>query len=191
MVVISEVPEDEPKAAAEPTPATLKAQGNQLFASGDYEGAVTCYLEAVELSGTTERQEQQNKEIAVFKANVAACYMKTGRYADAVQFCTEALEVDGGYVKALVRRAQAREKQQPANDKGLEVLTLIHDGNQRTHSGKAAKARVQTTRRRQSWSPATPWPSRAPRSTACWSRPSGKSKRQRCLVKRPHTTFAG
>ena len=53
----------------------------------------------------------QRKERAVYFANRAACRLALGRLDEAVSDCSAALEVDGAYVKALLRRAAAYERQ--------------------------------------------------------------------------------
>ncbi|KAI0304853.1 hypothetical protein BC826DRAFT_978599 [Russula brevipes] len=47
---------------------------------------------------------------SVFHANIAACHVKLGENEDAVKACTEALQDDPSYVRALQRRAQCNEK---------------------------------------------------------------------------------
>jgi len=48
---------------------------------------------------------------AIYFANRAACRLELGRATAAAADCSAALELDGAYVKALLRRAQAYERQ--------------------------------------------------------------------------------
>ncbi|KAN0128383.1 TPR-like protein [Lactarius tabidus] len=50
------------------------------------------------------------KARSVLHANIAACYVKLGENENAVKACTEALQDDPNYVRALLRRAQCNEK---------------------------------------------------------------------------------
>ncbi|KAI8094849.1 uncharacterized protein B0P05DRAFT_523687 [Gilbertella persicaria] len=52
----------------------------------------------------------QNKERAVYFGNIAACHLKLEAYKDARDMCTQSLQLDPHYLKALLRRAQANEK---------------------------------------------------------------------------------
>lgn len=81
----------------------LKAAGNTLYSSGDYEAAIAKYQEAV---GTAPADAPQR---AVFLSNMAACHLKLAQHSQAVQACSDALDIDGASVKALMRRSTAFE----------------------------------------------------------------------------------
>ena len=91
----------ERKAAAAASAASdaLKAQGNDAFGKARYEEAVGLYTDAL---GHTPRA-------AVLYANRALALLKLGAYPEAEEDCDAALAVDGTLVKALLRRAQARQ----------------------------------------------------------------------------------
>ncbi len=76
----------------------LKAEGNELFKTGDFSTALTSYSAAVPVS--------RGKLRAVCLNNRAACHVGLGQYAQAVQDCSACLELDPDYHKALVRRAK-------------------------------------------------------------------------------------
>lgn len=82
---------------------TAKEQGNLHFGKGEWDDAIECYSEAIDVApaDSTER--------AVYFANRAACYSKVHEYDAVVEDCTSALGINPEYVKALLRRAQARE----------------------------------------------------------------------------------
>ncbi|GAA5915310.1 uncharacterized protein JCM6883_002394 [Sporobolomyces salmoneus] len=78
---------------------TLKARGNKLYSSKQYLQAVQLYSKAIEC-----------EEQAVFYSNRAACYTNLNELEKVVRDCSEALRLDPSYIKALNRRATAREQ---------------------------------------------------------------------------------
>ena len=105
-----EVLTEEERSARRARAEELKAEGNALFGEGDHEGALRKYGEALAASprGCAER--------GVYHSNEAACLIKLERYEDARAACTAALDVDGNYVKALMRRCLACERLDAALD---------------------------------------------------------------------------
>lgn len=79
----------------------LKAEGNRLYAAGDYDNALQCYWQALDAAPPEAEQR------AVYYANASACYIKRGDWQLAVEQCTQALRIDEAYVKALQRRSMA------------------------------------------------------------------------------------
>lgn len=77
----------------------LKARGNKLYSSKQYEQAVKLYSKAIEC-----------EEQAVFYSNRAACYTNLNQLDKVVDDCSDALRLDPSYIKALNRRATAREQ---------------------------------------------------------------------------------
>ncbi|GAA6040771.1 hypothetical protein JCM8097_003289 [Rhodosporidiobolus ruineniae] len=77
----------------------LKARGNKLYSSKQYDEAVRYYSKAIEC-----------EEQAVFYSNRAACYTNLNDLDKVVEDCTSALRLDSSYIKALNRRATAREQ---------------------------------------------------------------------------------
>ncbi|XP_020520546.1 RNA polymerase II-associated protein 3 isoform X2 [Amborella trichopoda] len=85
--------EDTPNATSE------KELGNDYFKQKKYAHAIECYSRSIALSPS-----------AVAYANRAMAYLKTRRYEEAENDCTEALNLDDRYVKAYSRRATARKE---------------------------------------------------------------------------------
>ncbi|KAL6474161.1 hypothetical protein MHYP_G00177220 [Metynnis hypsauchen] len=84
-------------------PSALREEGNNLFKSGDVEGAISCYTKALKVS-------KCDSESAVLYRNRSACYLKLEDYSQAEADATKALDTDQGDIKARFRRAQALHK---------------------------------------------------------------------------------
>ncbi|GCC33820.1 hypothetical protein chiPu_0012291 [Chiloscyllium punctatum] len=80
--------------------ALLREDGNKYFKLGDYEKALSCYTQAIDLS-------QNLSEGMILYRNRAACYLKLEEYSKAEADASKVIESDGKDVKALFRRSQA------------------------------------------------------------------------------------
>ncbi|KFK32694.1 hypothetical protein AALP_AA6G276800 [Arabis alpina] len=81
-----------------------KMEGNKLFGNGLYEDALLKYELALHFA-------QEFTELrSICHSNRAICYLKLGKYIEAVKECTKAIELNPSYIKAFVRRAEANEK---------------------------------------------------------------------------------
>lgn len=87
-----------PPAEGEGTPTHTDAE--ESLASGT----------SVESNSSSPLERECAKARSVLQANIAACYVKLGENENAVKACTEALQDDPHYVRALLRRAQCNEK---------------------------------------------------------------------------------
>ena len=67
----------------------LKDQGNKYFNANKYDSAIESYSKALAL----------NPNVPTYYTNRALCYMKSNRWAQAVQDSKAALERDSGLVK--------------------------------------------------------------------------------------------
>ncbi|MCO5604664.1 hypothetical protein L7F22_058834 [Adiantum nelumboides] len=92
---IVRLPDEKRKSLAQ----ALKAAGNKAYSSRQFEEAIGYYTKAIAAN-----------PLAVFYSNRAACYSNLGRPSDVIPDCDKALSMDHTYVKALNRRAVAREQ---------------------------------------------------------------------------------
>jgi len=81
----------------------LKEVGNRHFQRQRVEHALTCYAQALHLL------PEAHAERAVLHSNRAACLMVLRDFAECERECSLALEIDSGFVRAIARRARARE----------------------------------------------------------------------------------
>ncbi|DAZ98603.1 TPA: hypothetical protein N0F65_001022 [Lagenidium giganteum] len=84
-----------------------KEIGNKFFGQGRYLDAIECYTTALKLC-PVEEDLAYNR--AVYFNNRGACLLKLGRAEEAVDDCSQAIDLSPKYVKALTRRAEAYEK---------------------------------------------------------------------------------
>jgi len=104
--------------------AIFKTKGTDYFKAGKYELALKQYkrigkfldseLNLTEkedddgkAKSTSEEKESAKQFVLAGYLNVAACYLKLTEYADVVQACSKALEIDADNEKGLFRRGQA------------------------------------------------------------------------------------
>ncbi|KAF5730307.1 putative amidase [Tripterygium wilfordii] len=76
-----------------------KEKGNQAFKDKQWQKAISCYTEAIKLSGNN----------ATYYSNRAAAYLELGSFLQAEADCTKAINLDKKNVKAYLRRGTARE----------------------------------------------------------------------------------
>jgi len=81
-----------------------KEEGNWHYKESRYEKAIEYYTKALNLATNPEDK-------AVLMSNRAACFMTntTQNYNEAIVDCSNALEINPNYLKALIRRGQAYE----------------------------------------------------------------------------------
>ncbi|KAG6586033.1 Tetratricopeptide repeat protein 1, partial [Cucurbita argyrosperma subsp. sororia] len=99
--------EDEIKEKALAEANIAKMAGNKLFGEGKYEEALLEYDRALTISPDMPSAVELR---SICQANRGACFLKQEKYDDTVKACSKAIELNPAYVKALSRRAEAREK---------------------------------------------------------------------------------
>uniref|UniRef100_H3CZ92 Mitochondrial import receptor subunit TOM70 n=1 Tax=Tetraodon nigroviridis TaxID=99883 RepID=H3CZ92_TETNG len=82
-----------------------KNKGNKYFKAGKYENAIQCYTEAIGLC-----PDEQKSDLSTFYQNRAAAFEQQMKWTEVVQDCSQAVELNPRYIKALFRRAKALEK---------------------------------------------------------------------------------
>uniref|UniRef100_A0A8C6MME6 Mitochondrial import receptor subunit TOM70 n=1 Tax=Nothobranchius furzeri TaxID=105023 RepID=A0A8C6MME6_NOTFU len=82
-----------------------KNKGNKYFKAGKYEKAIQCYTEAIGLC-----PGDQKADLSTFYQNRAAAFEQQLKWTEVVQDCSQAVELNPRYIKALFRRAKALEK---------------------------------------------------------------------------------
>ncbi|KAL8206284.1 hypothetical protein R6Q57_009835 [Mikania cordata] len=83
----------------------LKEEGNKLFQTKYYEGAILKYQKALKLL------PGNHLDVSYLHSNIAACYMQMGitDFPRAIHECDLALEITPNYSKALLKRARCYE----------------------------------------------------------------------------------
>ena len=104
-------PVDASATGADPPPLSsaeearrAKERGNKRFQGRQYESAIAEYSKAIGLA------DPNDPEVAKYYGNRAQCHACLEQHAEAEADCDAALRCDPSYVKAIARRATAREK---------------------------------------------------------------------------------
>lgn len=82
-----------------------KERGNKLYLEGDMSRAIEAYEEAIAVC-----PHEQTEHIAKCYGNCSACYFKLNDLDKVVEYASKAIELDGSYMKALLRRGDAAER---------------------------------------------------------------------------------
>jgi len=101
-----------------------KVLGNSLFANGKYDQAAEFYGRAIELAEGNPGSVPDTEK-AAFYSNRAACRQQIHDYSGVIEDANMALAIVPNHVKALLRRAIAREGLEKWK-KALEDYTLIN-----------------------------------------------------------------
>lgn len=99
-----------------------KKEGNKLFGDGLYEDALSKY----ELALHFAQEFPESVDLrSICHSNRAICYLKLGKYAEAIKESTKAIELNPSYTKALVRRAEAHEKLEHFEDALTDLKKIL------------------------------------------------------------------
>jgi len=104
----------------------LKKTGNELYLAGENIEAVKNYDQALDICPLSFKEDR-----AILLSNKAAASLKMGQKEKAIEDCTEALELNPNYVKALLRRAQTYEDTDKPHEamKDFEKILELDPGN--------------------------------------------------------------
>jgi hypothetical protein len=100
--------------------AEWKEKGNEAFKGGDFVSAKEAYTKAI------AHNNEKDEQLATLFCNRAACHLKEGNNAAAIEDCTAALEITPAQTKALFRRASAYEAQQQYRESLKDLSALLH-----------------------------------------------------------------
>lgn len=86
-----------------------KTEGNEAAKRWEWQNARESYLRGLSLNAfdTQEPSEDQARLDAALRLNRGLCELRLGRYSQAIQLCTEVLDLEPTSVKARFRRASA------------------------------------------------------------------------------------
>ncbi|GER40876.1 tetratricopeptide repeat protein [Striga asiatica] len=99
-----------------------KLEGNSLFNAGEYEEALSKYEIALQVAPDGPSSSEIR---SICHANRAACFSKLGKHEETVKECTKALELNPTYMKALLRRGEAREKLEQYEESIADMTKIL------------------------------------------------------------------
>ena len=83
----------------------LKKKGNQFYLAGENEDAINQYNQGLEICPLCFSEDR-----SILMANKAAALIKMDQKVEAIEQCSEAIQLNPKYVKALLRRGQTYEE---------------------------------------------------------------------------------
>ena len=89
----------------------LKKNGNSFYQAGENDEAVKQYNRALEVCPLSFTEDR-----AILMANKAAALIKMDQKVEAIEQCSEAIQLNPKYVKALLRRGQTYEETDKPHD---------------------------------------------------------------------------
>ena len=90
----------------------FKEQGKTLFTQQNYKEALALYEKSLIyfeycFDGSQDERKQADAIREVCLLNAAACFLRLKLYSKCIEYCTDAIQVDGSNPKAWFRRARA------------------------------------------------------------------------------------
>merc|ERR1712137_908836 len=134
----------------------IKAIGNEYFKNQNYEAASAKYEKIlrylVEVGISKEEDDMLDALRSVIHSNNAACLLKLNQFLPAQEHCNKALEYDPKNVKALFRRAQAKDhlKEYDAAAEDFEACIKLDPSMEKSCKREAAKCAVKKKKYEQS-----------------------------------------
>ena len=99
-----------------------KEEGNRFFKAGDLDAAVRCYTRALDLCPFGEDSDYAR---SVYHGNRAQCYLSLKLYQEAIYDCDDAIHFQPRFLKALMRRAQAKEQLDQLEDALADIKAVL------------------------------------------------------------------
>ncbi|KAF7336451.1 RNA polymerase II-associated protein 3 [Mycena sanguinolenta] len=94
----------------------LNAKAGESFRAGDFVGAAKYYELATQATGNT---------VPIYLSNLAAAYLKIGKYRAAEQAADKALRLEPRAIKPRYRRAIARKKRNLISEAMIDLASLL------------------------------------------------------------------
>lgn len=91
---------------------SFQREGRTYYREGQFFRAAAAYRKVIVYLNYTFPEEEPQRQVAdtlrqSSLSNLAACKLKTGHFAEAIEFCNQVLSADPDHAKALLRRARA------------------------------------------------------------------------------------
>ncbi|KAL3623847.1 hypothetical protein CASFOL_032663 [Castilleja foliolosa] len=99
-----------------------KLEGNSLFKAGQFEEALSKYEIAIQV---VPDDPSSNEIRSICHGNRAACFSKLGKHEETIKECTKALELNPSYMKALLRRGEARENLEQYEESIADMTKIL------------------------------------------------------------------
>ena len=99
----------------------MKEQGNCAFKDNNFEKAINCYTEAMNIA----------KDLTPLYTNRAAAYLKLNQYENAIHDCDFALRIDEKWIKAHIFKAKALQKMHKYEEAAVEYKLIVQIDQQK------------------------------------------------------------
>ncbi|XP_055466674.1 tetratricopeptide repeat protein 1 [Psammomys obesus] len=129
------MPEEEKQKRREES-AKLKEEGNEQFKRGDYVEAESSYSQALQMCPSCFQKDR-----SVLFSNRAAARMKQDKKEMAISDCSKAIQLNPGYIRAILRRAELYEKTDKL-DEALEDYKSVLEKDPSVHQAREACMRL-------------------------------------------------